>query len=108
MILKNLLKKIIFYDKIGDASIYGLIVLMFIMAFFYELVNVYTELNKIKNIKNEKIYITKVKNKLSIKDDLSIEYYNGKYIFLKMHGNKKDDQYFVLKGDGFVNLLDEK
>ncbi|QHH97311.1 hypothetical protein [Acinetobacter dispersus] len=105
---KQFFKKIIFYDKIGGASLYGLIILIFVMAFFYEIADVYSELNKIKNIENEIVYITKVKNKLSIKEDLSVEYYNGKYIFLKRHGNNNDNQYFVLKGDGFVNLLDEK
>lgn len=105
---KKFLKKIIFYDKVGDSSLYGLVVLIFLVAFLYEISNVYSELNKIKNIENEKIYIAKVKNKLSIKNDLSIEYYNGKYIFLKSHSNKKNPQYFVLKGESFVNLFDEK
>jgi len=38
----------------------------------------------------------------------NIEYYNGSYIFIKV--NNKADQYLILKGESFINLIgkDEK
>jgi len=55
--------------------------------FLLKLMYVYTELNKIKGLENEKILLEKVKKQFLINGELSIEYYNGKYIFIKIQKN---------------------
>ncbi|MCH7313407.1 hypothetical protein [Acinetobacter sp. ANC 3882] len=81
---------------------------VFIYCIVIPLKSIYKEANNFRNIKNEEIYLNKVKTDLNIKEDLAIEYFNGKYIFLKLTGVRGETKYLVLKGEGFTNLLKEK
>jgi len=65
----------------------------------------YTQVNKLPKTVNERIYLNKVKANLNIHNSLDIEYYNGNYIFIKVNNN--DNQYLILKGESFINLIDK-
>ena len=59
--------------------------------------DIYKEINRVNNLKNETIFLSKVRKELNVKGEISIEYFNGKYIFLKINTKNSDDQFLVLK-----------
>ncbi|HCA5311569.1 TPA: hypothetical protein MW274_003677, partial [Acinetobacter baumannii] len=65
----------------------------------------YNQVNKLPPTTNEVIFLKKVRDNLKIDGSLNIEYYNGSYIFIKV--NNKADQYLILKGESFINLIDK-
>lgn len=65
----------------------------------------YKQINKLPPTTNETYFLKKVKDNLKINGTLNIEYYNGSYIFIKV--NNKDDQYLILKGESFINIIDK-
>ncbi|MDV7383463.1 hypothetical protein R4608_04430 [Acinetobacter baumannii] len=81
--------------------IVSLLILYFSTAFS----KLYTQVNKLPETTNEKIFLNKVNENLKLDGKLTIEYYNGTYIFIKI---KKDtNQYLILKGESFINLIDK-
>lgn len=106
--IRNFLKKILFIKTDVGLRIMTLVIIVIIAYFLMGILNVYKEINRIKGLENEMIFLSKVRGDLNIKGPISIEYFNGKYIFLKIKNNNSKDQFIVLKGEGFVNLLDDK
>lgn len=75
--------------------------------FLHKIGTIYTKVNTLPNTFNEEIFIKKTKLALKINYDLKIQYYNGKYIFLKIIKPNKKENYLILKGESFVNLIDK-
>ncbi|MDN8190524.1 hypothetical protein QZK04_10775 [Acinetobacter baumannii] len=81
------------------------IILLLICYFSTAFSKLYNQVNKLPETINEKIFLKKVNENLKLDGKLTIEYYNGTYIFIKI---KKDtDQYLILKGESFINLIDK-
>ncbi|HCA5259917.1 TPA: hypothetical protein MW256_002075, partial [Acinetobacter baumannii] len=81
------------------------IILLLICYFSTAFSKLYNQVNKLPETINEKIFLKKVNENLKLNGKLTIEYYNGTYIFIKI---KKDtDQYLILKGESFINLIDK-
>ena len=106
---KNFTKRIMLYT-----SNYGYLSLplFFVAALSFstssDLKKLFDQFFTFKTIGNEAIYIKKVQDQLKIKNNVTIEYFNGKYVFLKVHGKSEKKQYLVLKGEGLVSLLSDK
>ncbi|MCA4283128.1 hypothetical protein LDX80_20410, partial [Acinetobacter baumannii] len=81
------------------------IVLLLILYFSTTFSKIYTQVNKLPKTTNEKIFLNKVHESLKLDGKLTIEYYNGTYIFIKI--KKNTDQYLILKGESFINLIDK-
>ncbi|KMV08129.1 putative membrane protein [Acinetobacter baumannii] len=81
------------------------IVLLLILYFSTTFSKIYTQVNKLPKTTNEKIFLSKVHESLKLDGKLTIEYYNGTYIFIKI--KKNTDQYLILKGESFINLIDK-
>ncbi|MFT2115388.1 hypothetical protein ACMS9R_13795, partial [Acinetobacter baumannii] len=81
------------------------IILLLICYFSTAFSKLYNQVNKLPETINEKFFLKKVNENLKLDGKLTIEYYNGTYIFIKI---KKDtDQYLILKGESFINLIDK-
>lgn len=104
----NFIKKSFFIRTDIGVSIMTIFLMIIITYFLMGILEIYKEINRIKDLKNETIFLSKVGKELNVKGDISIEYFNGKYIFLKINTKNSEHQFLVLKGEGFVNLLDEK
>lgn len=89
----------------------------FLGAFFYTLLGwlvllyilhsglfIYNKSSKFNNLGNEVVLIKAIKKKILIKGNLSLKYYNGKYLFLEEE-LPSSSRYIVLKGDYLVDLL---
>ncbi|QIT17303.1 hypothetical protein [Acinetobacter pittii] len=83
------------------------ITILLAFYFLYKISILYTKVNTLPPTINENIFLAKTKTALKIKDELNIEYYNGKYIFLKVTNVKNKENFLILKGESFVNLIDK-
>jgi len=84
--------------------IFPIIVLLWVY-FSTGILRFYNKVNKLPPTTNEVIFLKKVRDHLKVDGPLNIEYYNGSYIFIKV--NNKADQYLILKGESFINLIDK-
>jgi len=84
--------------------IFPIIVLLWVY-FSTGILRFYNKVNKLPPTTNEVIFLKKVRDNLKVDGPLNIEYYNGSYIFIKV--NNKADQYLILKGESFINLIDK-
>ncbi|EXB27904.1 hypothetical protein J537_0528 [Acinetobacter baumannii 1437282] len=93
------LKGVLFYSFLSFGSLFYIL---------FTMVNVYKRVTTFDKLANEKIIISMVQNKYKTKENLSIKYYNGKYIFIRSVNNKYEE-FIVLKGEALVDILkDEK
>lgn len=84
-----------------------LLTIFFISFILYKSYVIYSKINTIPKTKNEEIFLNKVKSTFKINQDLKIEYYNGKYIFIKITEKDHKEDFLILKGESFVNLIDK-
>ncbi|XYS41413.1 hypothetical protein ACSUAE_15745 [Acinetobacter baumannii] len=84
-----------------------LLTIFFISFILYKSYVIYSKINTIPKTKNEEIFLNKVKSTFKIHQDLKIEYYNGKYIFIKITEKDHKEDFLILKGESFVNLIDK-
>ncbi|MCG5226813.1 hypothetical protein [Acinetobacter pittii] len=80
---------------------------IFTLYFIQKLSTIYSKVNTLPSTKNEQIFLTKTKKALNLNNDISIEYYNGKYIFLKITEEKGAEKFLILKGESYINLIDK-
>lgn len=82
---------------------FGLIFILLIKINFF-----YTSINKLNLPLNEQFLANKIKNELKIKTTPEIEYYNGKYVFIKVDNSDSKSNYIILKGDLLINIIGDK
>ncbi|MCX2427560.1 hypothetical protein OQ601_10415 [Acinetobacter baumannii] len=83
------------------------LVIIFSLYFIQKISTIYSKVNTLPPTKNEQIFLTKTKKALNLNNDVSIEYYNGKYIFLKITEEKGKEKLLILKGESYINLIDK-
>lgn len=71
---------------------------------FYTVIDVYKRVTTFNNLANEKILITLVQEKIKPQTQLSIKYYNGKYIFIRSFNHVKEE-FIVLKGEKLLDII---
>ncbi|MCG8283203.1 hypothetical protein MID07_01000 [Acinetobacter seifertii] len=84
-----------------------LLSILFIFFILFKSYIIYSKINTIPQTKNEEIFLSKIKKTFQISHDLKIEYYNGKYIFIKITEKDHKEDFLILKGESFVNLIDK-
>lgn len=92
-----------FYSLIG-IIFYLILFLSLTFLSIYKFLSIYQKTTSFNNLANEEILVRLVKNKMEIKEDVSLRYYNGKYIFLEKK-TKDSSEFIVLKGESLVDLL---
>lgn len=100
-----------FFNKL-DTNLFvlltiSLVSILFIFFILFKIYIIYSKINTIPQTKNEVIFLSKVKSTLKINHDLKVEYYNGKYIFIKIAEKNHKEDFLILKGESFVNLIDK-
>ncbi|MEG0487213.1 MAG: hypothetical protein RR231_10675 [Acinetobacter sp.] len=53
-------------------------------------------------------FVQQSQNELKIKTTPEIEYYNGKYVFIKVDNSDSKSNYLILKGDSLINIIGDK
>ncbi|MEB3790429.1 hypothetical protein [Acinetobacter sp. IK40] len=93
------------YMKLGYFTLPVILFLIFYFTSSKELKTIYTDFFDFKKLENQTLIIKRLAEKQNINGELKVEYFNGKYVFIK---NISNGNYLVIKGEEFVNLLDNK
>lgn len=104
-LLKNLLD---FNEKTIPLLSITIVSLGLFFAILIKLNFFYTNINKLNLPLNEQILVKKIKTELKIKTTPKIEYYNGKYVFIKVDNSNIKSNYLVLKGESLINIIEDK
>ncbi|HFX6333885.1 hypothetical protein [Acinetobacter nosocomialis] len=75
--------------------------------FIKQISTIYSRVYTLPPTKNEQIFLSKTKKTLNLSNDIRIEYYNGKYIFLKITDDGGKEKLLILKGESYINLIDK-
>ncbi|EKU38708.1 MULTISPECIES: hypothetical protein [Acinetobacter] len=87
--------------------ILSLLTILVIFFILFKIFIIYSKINTLPQTKNEEIFLNKIQSTFQISHDLKIEYYNGKYIFIKITEKNHKEDFLILKGESFVNLIDK-
>lgn len=100
-------KSLFYMDSFFSMLIYSLILISLVIYLMINFSNIFQKVNNFSKLINEPKLLSEVTQRLNLEGEVSVQYYNGKYIFIRTETNKKEE-YLVLKGETLVDLFKDK
>ncbi|NIE95565.1 hypothetical protein F3J02_03545 [Acinetobacter sp. Tr-809] len=100
-------KSIFYVDNFFAIIIYSLILISLFIYLMITFLNIFQKVNNFSKLINEPKLLSEVSKKLKLEGEVSVQYYNGKYIFIRTIKDQKEE-YLVLKGEILTDLFNDK
>lgn len=97
-------KSILYIDNFFGMLIYSLILISLFIYLMITFANIFHKVNNFSKLINEPKLLCEVSQKLKLKGEVSVQYYNGKYIFIRTVKDK-NEEYLVLKGETLIDIF---